>query len=191
MQTFAPAQTAPANPAVGCAKIAGVGCGGVLALSFLLALIGTCSGRGRSETNLADLGPQPVASAPAPTSLSTEQMYVHGTVPVRHEPSIEAAVVRTLHRGETVRLGPADGGGWAALYPAYGDLVEGYVDRSSPQIRSYPPSSDADATGSASSPRTSRSTGSGSGYYLGPRGGCYTYSASGRKRYVDHSYCSR
>lgn len=28
-----------------------------------------------------------------------------------------------------------------------------------------------------------------SGYYTGPRGGCYTYSASGRKRYVDRSYC--
>lgn len=27
------------------------------------------------------------------------------------------------------------------------------------------------------------------GYYTGPRGGCYTYSASGRKRYVDHSHC--
>jgi len=27
------------------------------------------------------------------------------------------------------------------------------------------------------------------GYYTGPRGGCYTYSASGRKRYVDHSFC--
>ena len=28
------------------------------------------------------------------------------------------------------------------------------------------------------------------GYYTGPRGGCYTYSASGRKRYVDRSYCN-
>ena len=27
------------------------------------------------------------------------------------------------------------------------------------------------------------------GYVRGPRGGCYTYSASGRKRYVDHSFC--
>jgi hypothetical protein len=27
------------------------------------------------------------------------------------------------------------------------------------------------------------------GYYTGPRGGCYTYSSSGKKRYVDHSYC--
>lgn len=27
------------------------------------------------------------------------------------------------------------------------------------------------------------------GYYTGSRGGCYTYTASGRKRYVDRSYC--
>ena len=26
-------------------------------------------------------------------------------------------------------------------------------------------------------------------YHEGPRGGCYTYTASGRKRYVDHSFC--
>jgi hypothetical protein len=26
-------------------------------------------------------------------------------------------------------------------------------------------------------------------YHLGPRGGCYTYSSSGRKRYVDRSLC--
>lgn len=31
--------------------------------------------------------------------------------------------------------------------------------------------------------------GSARGYYVGPRGGCYTYSASGRKRYVPRSYC--
>jgi hypothetical protein len=34
-----------------------------------------------------------------------------------------------------------------------------------------------------------RSSAASRGYYTGPRGGCYTYSASGRKRYVDHSYC--
>lgn len=28
-----------------------------------------------------------------------------------------------------------------------------------------------------------------SGYHTGSRGGCYTYTASGRKRYVDRSYC--
>jgi hypothetical protein len=33
------------------------------------------------------------------------------------------------------------------------------------------------------------STSSSSGYILGPRGGCYYYSSSGSKVYVDHSYC--
>lgn len=31
---------------------------------------------------------------------------------------------------------------------------------------------------------------SSSGFIRGPRGGCYTYSASGRKRYVDRSLCN-
>lgn len=30
-----------------------------------------------------------------------------------------------------------------------------------------------------------------SGYQTGSRGGCYTYSASGKKKYVDHSFCGR
>ena len=30
-----------------------------------------------------------------------------------------------------------------------------------------------------------------SGYQTGPRGGCYTYSSSGKKKYVDHSFCGR
>jgi hypothetical protein len=33
-------------------------------------------------------------------------------------------------------------------------------------------------------------SGASRGYYTGPRGGCYTYSASGRKRYVDRSLCN-
>jgi hypothetical protein len=37
--------------------------------------------------------------------------------------------------------------------------------------------------------RPGRSGAASRGYYTGPRGGCYTYSASGRKRYVDRSYC--
>ena len=32
---------------------------------------------------------------------------------------------------------------------------------------------------------------SGNEYYTGSRGGCFTYSASGKKRYVDHSFCGR
>jgi len=37
---------------------------------------------------------------------------------------------------------------------------------------------------------STRSYSTGSGYYRGPRGGCYTYSSSGRKRYVDRSLCN-
>lgn len=43
----------------------------------------------------------------------------------------------------------------------------------------------------SSSARNAVSSGSAgsSGYYVGPRGGCYTYTASVRKRYVDRSNC--
>lgn len=34
-----------------------------------------------------------------------------------------------------------------------------------------------------------RSSASSRVYHTGPRGGCYYYSASGRKNYVDHSWC--
>jgi len=37
----------------------------------------------------------------------------------------------------------------------------------------------------------SSSTLSSNNYYTGSRGGCFTYSASGKKRYVDHLYCGR
>ncbi|WP_026601660.1 hypothetical protein [Methylomonas sp. 11b] len=47
------------------------------------------------------------------------------------------------------------------------------------------------SSGSAGSGAGTASTPSGSGnYHLGPRGGCYTLSGSGKKQYVDHSYCS-
>jgi hypothetical protein len=43
------------------------------------------------------------------------------------------------------------------------------------------------ATGSA---RKARASAEERGYYLGPRGGCYTYTSSGRKRYVERSLCN-
>lgn len=36
---------------------------------------------------------------------------------------------------------------------------------------------------------SSSSTPRNSGYIRGPRGGCYTFSSSGKKRYVDRSLC--
>jgi hypothetical protein len=41
-----------------------------------------------------------------------------------------------------------------------------------------------------SSTKTTRSSEPSRTYYRGPRGGCYYYSSSGKKVYVDHSYCN-
>lgn len=38
-------------------------------------------------------------------------------------------------------------------------------------------------------PSISHAPESSGGYYLGPKGGCFTYSARGKKIYVEHSYC--
>lgn len=43
---------------------------------------------------------------------------------------------------------------------------------------------------SKAEPYSVPSTATSRGYYRGPRGGCYTYSRTGRKRYVDRSLCN-
>jgi len=75
--------------------------------------------------------------------------------------------------------------------------LSNYSPSPSPSQETYSPSG---TTYQPAVPRTSYkapsvvpSSGSystGSGYYRGPRGGCYTYSSSGRKRYVDRSMCN-
>jgi hypothetical protein len=46
------------------------------------------------------------------------------------------------------------------------------------------------STKSSFSGVSSSITSSSNEYHIGKRGGCFTYSASGKKRYVDHSRCS-
>ena len=126
------------------------------------------------------------ANTPAP-STDTNGFYAHSSINVRSGPGRENGTVRTVARGDYMRLGSKDAKGWAPLYDSSG-AREGYVYRASDAIRTSPP---APRTSSASATRSARraSSASSSGYYTGPRGGCYTYSSSGRKRYVDHSYC--
>lgn len=112
--------------------------------------------------------PRPVADAEP-----RELMYVHGTLNVRAEPRKDAPVVRTLARGDQVHLGPADANGWARLYSPGSD--EGYVYREGGQVSDRAPVAETRDVAP--------------GYHLGPRGGCYTYTRSGNKRYVDRSYC--
>ncbi len=59
---------------------------------------------------------------------------------------------------------------------------------------SYTYGSASESSGGKTSPAkkttNSRKTASGRVYHTGPRGGCYYYSASGSKVYVDRSYCN-
>jgi uncharacterized membrane protein len=102
---------------------------------------------------------------------------------VRSQPNKHAAVVRTLSRGDRVTLGTKDANGWAPLFD-YAGRQTGFVYRASDLVRTQAP---AARSGGGSSRRSGAET---RGYYTGPRGGCYTYSASGRKRYVDRSLCN-
>ncbi|HEU0302513.1 MAG TPA: DUF4236 domain-containing protein [Longimicrobium sp.] len=167
------------------------GCAGVGCLGFvLLVLLGMCID--------AD-GPQPSPDPVTPalytepvTSETREWFYIHGSLNVRAAPRKDAALVRTLRRGDFVQLGPRDANGWARLYSA--GSADGYVYRASGLVQRQAPatrSAESSSRGVSSSTGGSRrSSASSRGYYTGPRGGCYTYSASGRKRYVDRSYCN-
>jgi hypothetical protein len=169
---------------------AGNGCVGCLGGLFVLVIMGTCIGSDPSPSP----SPQPLSiyETSAPPAPSTDQLYIHEPLNVRREPNKRGETLRTLPRGTSVRLGPKDENGWAPLYD-YAGNADGYVYRASDAVRSYPAperSLTAPKARSASSGSTRRSSAESRGYYTGPRGGCYTYSASGRKRYVDRSHCN-
>jgi hypothetical protein len=56
-------------------------------------------------------------------------------------------------------------------------------DRGATEIRRF----GGDTSGAGTPPRLG--AGSASRYHRGPRGGCYTYTAAGNKKYVDRSLC--
>lgn len=167
----------------------GMGCLASFGALFGLIVMGTCIGSSPSSEP-AYSPPLSIYSTSAPTS---DDLYIHESLNVRTDPNRHGSMVRTLTRGTAVKLGPKDANGWAPLYDAAGNR-EGYVYRASNAVRSYParqrPSSVSRASRGGSSASTRRSSSESRGYYTGPRGGCYTYSASGRKRYVDHSFCN-
>jgi hypothetical protein len=117
-----------------------------------------------------------------------EWFHIHGTLNVRAEPREGASIIRTLHRGDYVQLGPRDANGWARLYSA--GSPEGYVYRASELVRSQAPAAQtAMSARRGSDGGSSRSSAAGRVYHTGPRGGCYYYTGSGRKQYVDRSNC--
>jgi hypothetical protein len=181
-------------------KGSAVGCAGLGCLGLGVVLLGFCGSLQDSPSSpsspLLSAGSYETTKAPT-ASPPSETFYIHGAVNVRSGPGKEHPVIRTLARGAAVQLGPADANGWAELY-AFGGAREGYIYRKSDNVRSTPPPDDDSTESSASS--DSRSTSdhaessgrsrAGSRYIRGPRGGCYEYTASGRKNYVPRSYCN-
>lgn len=166
---------------------AGNGCPGCLGGFFVLVIMGTCIGSDPSSPPSSP--PLSIYETSAPPAPSAD---IHEPLNVRSEPNKQGATLRTLPRGSAVRLGPKDGNGWAPLYD-YAGNAEGYVYRASDAVRSFPAPERTHSTPrarAASAGVRRRSPAESRGYYTGPRGGCYTYSASGRKRYVDRSYCN-
>lgn len=187
----------------GAAKASGCASAGCLGF-FLLVLLGMCLDTDRpssppapgsaslSRTSSYSASDYATSSYGEPAAAETRDwLYIHGSLNVRAEPDKSAAVVRTLRRGDYVQLGPKDTSGWARVYSA--GTAEGYVYRASELVQRQAPSAErAESTRrgvySSGSGGARRSSG-GRVYHTGPRGGCYYISGSGRKQYVDHSYC--
>jgi hypothetical protein len=174
-------------------KASGCGCLGAGVVGFfMLVLAGMCSDATTPDTPYAGYTPAHRESSTGYPSSDNDvaytgrrdDLYVHGSMNVRSEPNKDAAVVRTLSRGDRVTLGTKDANGWAPLFD-YSGRQTGFVYRASDLVRTQAPAARSAASGGSSR----RSGAESRGYHTGPRGGCYTYSASGRKRYVDRSLC--
>jgi uncharacterized protein YgiM (DUF1202 family) len=131
-----------------------------------------------------------VAVEAAATVEQTEGFYAHSTLHIRAEPKANASIVRTLARGDYMQLGARDGNGWAGLYT--GGVREGYVYRASDAVRRSAPEAVTSSTPQSltSSRGRRRSSAESRRYHRGLRGGCYFYTSSGRKEYVDRSLCN-
>ena len=119
-------------------------------------------------------------AAPAPLMLFTVT-----SMRLRSRPDAQSEAIGTLPVGTPIHPGNCAHGGWRWCAITY----EGRAGFVAAQYLVL--ASDAKAARPATSQRAVSGGGAGSGrYHLGPRGGCYTYSSSGRKRYVDRSLCN-
>lgn len=146
-----------------------------------------------------------------PTLLGAQTRYASETLKLRAGASERARVLTTIAAGAAVDVRDCDrsGGEWClVVFSAQRGFVEARLLDAERTSGGLPPLStralvspqgDVSAPSSSGQPYAGASVGSRAsvaprssaarGYYRGPRGGCYTYSASGRKRYVDRSLC--
>src|SRR5688572_26109650 len=107
-----------------------------------LVLMGLCfSGVNDSDSSSYTTPAYPPAYAvPASAPSSAEPrdwLYSHETLNVRSAPNRNGSIVRTLQRGDRVRMGPKDARGWAQVYS--GDAPSGYAWRESDAVQLGPP----------------------------------------------------
>jgi hypothetical protein len=165
-------------------QAAGCGC---LGLIGLLVIGFWMSGRvGGAGTSVSIPPAPPPADSPVVAERTTVEvrdgLYIHGTVEVRAEPRSDAAILRTLNRGDYVHVGPADANGWAKVYS--GGTYFGYVYRPSELIQPTPPPVDPVPA------ETYRPSVPSRVYIRGQRGGCYYTNRNGSRTYVDRSMCN-
>lgn len=144
---------------------------------------------------LAILGPAVATAQPRPSPTPWPPQYAATDLALRASPSDTARVISTIPGGTVLKVRECSygDGSWCSVLHAgdSGYVAAAYVTYTGPVVGLT--GTRRRATGSRNS--SGQSVGgssrraSSSGYYWGPRGGCYTYTASGRKRYVDHSYC--
>ncbi len=106
-------------------------------------------------------------------------------------PAVRAGSVGRQEGGQTKILHARISGAGGQCYELYSDGTWAAVRESLCESESRPA---AISSGGGKQPKTSSSSSgalrdSSSPYMTGPRGGCYTITSSGRKRYVPRSYC--
>lgn len=141
-----------------------------------------------------------------PAVAEAQTRYATANIRLRSEASTSGTAIGSIPRGAAVQVQSCDhvGGTWCSVTYAGSDgyAAERYLVTARPagssasssrsrSSRSRSSSAKSRRSGSPSSSGTRRrSSAADRGYYTGPRGGCYTYTSSGRKRYVDRSYCN-
>ncbi|MGB4498907.1 MAG: hypothetical protein WBI40_09415 [Methylococcaceae bacterium] len=108
------------------------------------------------------------------------------TVSMRDDPSKKSSSAPTSQRIETPKIEDKTGYSSGTTTGPVTNRESNTTSESTSSSYSSPSSRHSTTTTSPSSYSHSNS-----GYFTGPRGGCYTYTSGGRKRYVAHSFCGR
>lgn len=160
------------------------GCVVVAAIGAVLYLVAQCNGSPKYAAYESDLT---AARAARPSAT----WYARTAARLRADSTPSGAVLATIGAGDAVDVvgcGYRHGAVCAVDYGGRSGFVAKKLLRSSAPPVPSRALSGSGSGGSGSSGGGGYSSGS-SGYTRGSRGGCYTYSKSGRKRYVSRSKC--